>query len=100
MSENTSKSVLDDVPVVNSAFKSFPDYTAEKAPSFIVGQPNLFVVAHCPKCGSPIYGPKEVGAGIAVQVQRTCVCVPVCNHDMVKRPLGQQKELKDHMRTS
>ncbi len=88
-SDKTS-SILDDVPVVNQAFKSFPDYQG----NFTFSSPGaaLEVVAHCPTCQNPIYGPKTVAAGQMPQVQRTCACLPI--------PPQGRKDIRDTMRTT
>ena len=77
-------SILDSVPVVNQAFKSFPDYIGT-GPATAA---ELVVVSSCAKCGCPVYGPRSVPAEVSiigrnhiargeppVRIVRTCACV-------------------------
>ncbi len=64
--EQQYKSVLDDVPVDNSAFTGSPDYRNKGL---------LEVVGQCPNCGSPIYGHKELIQGQFPVVQHSCRCL-------------------------
>lgn len=78
-------SILDGVPVVNQALKSFPDYVGEYTPATI--QPGYRVISACVKCGNPIYGPATVQETTEIgmnslkrvppspEVIRTCGCV-------------------------
>lgn len=94
--ERTPKSVLDNIPVVNQAFKSFPDYVGQDpaAPA------ELVVVSHCTKCGCPVYGPRSIPSEASIigrnhiskatpqpSIVRTCACVYL------------QKDIKDTMHT-
>ena len=40
----------------------------------VSGTARLEVVSTCPKCGSPVYGPKDVGLAEEVSVKHTCNC--------------------------
>lgn len=69
--ETQPASILDGIPVVNQAFKSFPDYVAS-TPATYLPEEGLSVVSSCPKCGSPIYGPRTVPAE-ATEVGKNCL---------------------------
>ena len=65
--EHKNKSILDGVPVQNTAFPSSDDYQ---------GCGILEQVGNCPTCGGPIYGRKEVRPGEFPVTQRSCTCLP------------------------
>lgn len=37
----------------------------------------MVVVGHCPQCGSPIYGNRDIGPNEVPCILRSCSCVPV-----------------------
>lgn len=89
------RSVIDDVPVVNQAFKTFPDYSQPIA-GRIDPQPSLKVVSTCSTCGSPVYGPESTSSADDIVVQRTCGCHYL---NAPQRFGGQQKDIRDSWKT-
>ena len=70
-----SKSVLDGVPVVDTAF-----------PLRLHNPPplDMDIVGSCPKCGSPIYGYKRVAVGAIAPVKYSCTCRVTSIEDTVR----------------
>lgn len=81
MSLKETKSVLDNLNIVDNAFP------LNETPKSV-----LVVVGHCSKCGAPIYGPKTVIEGERVATQLSCACFMQCS--------VTQKTIEDQMRTT
>lgn len=66
-----NRSVLDDVPVKDN------DYHLRSMSVNIPmegGGPLLEIVGACPRCGSPVYGRKRIGAEELPTVRMSCAC--------------------------
>ncbi len=65
---NKEKTLLSNVPVVNNAFRTMPDYRGNL-------EAMMTVVGACIKCGAPIYGHPAVSLTEVIVVRRSCTCL-------------------------
>lgn len=72
VNNQVDKSVLDGIPVENEAFPLKENRIPPKGGSSII-QP-LVAVGKCPKCGAPIYGPKQIHKNETLEVRHSCGC--------------------------
>ncbi len=71
MSEPT-KSVLDNIPVDD---REYYLKDTNKLPNHKIGERLLSVVGHCPSCGGPIYGPREIAPStVTAAIRYSCQC--------------------------
>lgn len=89
--DNEIKSVLEGMPIVADTASTFLDWVGNASPSW-AGTECLGVVSSCPRCGSPIYGPRSAVPGTAPLTLRTCGCY-------LFLPGAARKDIRDSMHT-